>query len=94
MAEHPPNLMKKSQSTPAFDLHPRASPSEVRINVRKALNTSSMPLTGMSESPLSKPQPPAIISFKGLVVSLRSIKKILINDVSGQITTGYWAIMG
>ena len=29
-----------------------------------------------------------------LQVGLRSIDKILLDGISGQITTGYWAIMG
>ena len=39
-------------------------------------------------------QPPAILSWKGLVVGVRSLNKVLLKGVSGQITTGYWAIMG
>ena len=92
-------IMRKSQSTPAFDqVSPRSpgstGPSQVSIEIKdKRLGSNSMPLALVTASE-SKPKPPAIISWKGLVVALRSINKTLIKGISGQITTGYWAIMG
>ena len=84
-----PSLMKKSQSTPALDLEVAA----VRIDMSKAaLGRASAPVS--PPSPMKAPPPPAIISWKGLVVGLRSINKVLLNNISCQITTGYWAIMG
>ena len=89
-----PKLMRKSQSSPSFDLHP----ADVRIAMSdRALARGSAPIgvrddRGTPGTP--REQPPAIISWKGLVVGLRSINKILLNGISGQITTGYWAIMG
>ena len=92
-------IMRKSQSTPAFDqVSPRSpgstGPSQVSIEIKdKRLGSNSMPLALVTASE-NKPKPPAIISWKGLVVALRSINKTLLKGISGQITTGYWAIMG
>ena len=89
-------MMRKSRSTPVFDLGSPQSTNQAQVSVEikeNRLGSSSMPLALVTASEI-KPKPPAIVSWKGLVVALRSINKTLIKNISGQITTGYWAIMG
>ncbi|GAX83957.1 hypothetical protein CEUSTIGMA_g11381.t1 [Chlamydomonas eustigma] len=78
---------------------------EMNLGKRKSLSSPDMRLNVEDISPKmrsrtgpgvgeEKDVPPAILSWQGLVVGLRSVNKVLLNNLSGQITTGYWAIMG
>lgn len=46
-------------------------------------------------SPIFKQDAPVMLSFENLTVTTKgSSKKTLLHDISGQITGGFWAIMG
>lgn len=56
---------------------------------------SSRPRRADTYSPIYNDQAPTILTFKDVTVSTKgNPPKILLNNVSGQITGGFWAIMG
>ncbi len=92
------SMMRKSSSTPNLHIDlekATGSPTGAKDSVVKKRVWSRFFPGGHSPSSVTEAdRPPAILSWRSLVVGLKGSPKILLNNLSGQITTGYWAIMG
>jgi ABC-type molybdenum transport system ATPase subunit/photorepair protein PhrA len=68
---------------------------DVKVKVRTPSDAESARIRALTYTPHDNENSPSILTFTNIkVVTKTANKKILINDVSGSITGGFWAIMG
>ncbi len=69
--------------------------SEANVKNRSASDSDSTRPRKLTYSPYDNEYSPSILTFEKIRVTTKTTnKKVLINDVSGSITGGCWAIMG
>eukprot|EP01031_Cornospumella_fuschlensis_P031588 gene31588-38176_t len=99
----PPHFSPEEYQSPSADIERGVSgandSSSTLVNHWRPENPSLSPLNvqlgAASYSPRTPANAPAVLSFSGIVVKTRhKPKKILLDNVSGSITGGFWAIMG
>ncbi|RYG93399.1 ATP-binding cassette domain-containing protein, partial [archaeon] len=75
--------------------HGKSVESDIRPNESSISSNSNQRFRSPTFSPVAPDQSPTVLSFTNITVKTRNKpKKVLLDNVSGSITGGFWAIMG